>query len=56
MSLTVNNKADLYQQIEYLKIQLIELSTKKGMLHPETIQLSQELDQLLNQIQSQKLS
>lgn len=54
--LTVNNKDDLLQQIENLKLELIELSNKKGMVHPETIQMSQKLDQLLNQIQSQNLS
>lgn len=54
--LTVNNKDDLLQQIEHIKFQLIKLSNKKGMVHPETIQMSQKLDQLLNQIQSQNLS
>ncbi|WNF38292.1 aspartyl-phosphate phosphatase Spo0E family protein [Bacillaceae bacterium IKA-2] len=51
--LPVNNKDDLLQQIENLKLELIDLSNKKGMVHPETIRISQKLDQLLNQVQSQ---
>ncbi len=39
---------ELCEKIEYLKRRLIQTSDKNGMNHPLTIQISQELDMLIN--------
>nr|WP_302328456.1 aspartyl-phosphate phosphatase Spo0E family protein [Salirhabdus salicampi] len=38
-------------EIELLRRQLMEVATKKGFSNDESVQMSQELDQLLNRYQ-----
>lgn len=38
----------LLKRIEFLRQQMTEVATEKGFTHLESIELSQELDQLLN--------
>ncbi|MGE7666620.1 Spo0E family sporulation regulatory protein-aspartic acid phosphatase [Ureibacillus composti] len=40
----------LEHQFMKLQTRMINLGTKKGLSHPETIQCSQELDRILNTI------
>lgn len=38
---------DLEKEIETLRQKMIAVGMKKGFAHPETVQVSQELDQLI---------
>ncbi|KAA9013565.1 aspartyl-phosphate phosphatase Spo0E family protein [Niallia endozanthoxylica] len=51
MKTKVLSLKDLEYQIDTLRTQMINIGIMKGLTHPETIKLSQELDILLNQHQ-----
>lgn len=56
MSIDIKSIEKLKSDIEILRKQLIELGLCKGLEDHETIQLSQKLDQLLNQYERLKTS
>lgn len=43
------DKLKIQKKIQKLRIQLIHVGMEKGLTHPNTIQLSQDLDKLLNE-------
>lgn len=45
----LGSKTELSKKIEVLKIKMIRISEEKGMNNPLTIQISQELDKLINE-------
>ncbi|WP_370459802.1 Spo0E family sporulation regulatory protein-aspartic acid phosphatase [Oceanobacillus sp. AG] len=45
----LGSKTELSKEIEVLKIKMIRISEEKGMNNPLTIQISQELDKLINE-------
>nr|WP_255454405.1 aspartyl-phosphate phosphatase Spo0E family protein [Oceanobacillus sp. AG] len=45
----MGSKTELSKEIEVLKIKMIRISEEKGMNNPLTIQISQELDKLINE-------
>lgn len=46
----------LIQQIEAKRSEMVERGMAKGLSHPETVCLSQELDELLNKLGKTKLN
>lgn len=40
---------ELDQKIESWRKKMLEVGLEKGLCHPETVKISQDLDQLLNQ-------
>jgi hypothetical protein len=42
---------DLKKEIETLRQKMIAIGMEKGFTHPETVQVSQELDKLINMAQ-----
>ncbi|MBY7143797.1 aspartyl-phosphate phosphatase Spo0E family protein [Virgibacillus sp. NKC19-3] len=44
----------LLKRIEFLRQQMAEVATEKGYTHIDSIELSQELDQLLNLYETMK--
>jgi len=51
MKTKVLSLEELEYQIDTLRTHMINVGILKGLTHPETIKLSQELDILLNQYQ-----
>lgn len=45
----MRSKKELSKKIEFLRINMIQTSKEKGINHPLTIQISQELDRLINE-------
>nr|WP_106783199.1 aspartyl-phosphate phosphatase Spo0E family protein [Lysinibacillus timonensis] len=41
---------ELECQIFHLRTRMIQLGRLKGLVHPETVKCSQELDEILNQL------
>lgn len=39
---------DLEKEIETLRNKMVAVGMEKGFTHPETVQISQELDKLIN--------
>ncbi|PKR78458.1 hypothetical protein CEY16_01490 [Halalkalibacillus sediminis] len=50
--LTPKNKETLQQQIEAVRKQMILIATEKGYTSQESVEVSQKLDDLLNEYQS----
>lgn len=48
----LRNNDELIRKIKKVRHAMITAGTTKGLNHTETIQYSQELDQLMNQFQS----
>lgn len=46
--MTFTDKIKIKNKIQKLRTQLINVGMKKGLTHPNTIQVSQDLDKLLN--------
>jgi stage 0 sporulation regulatory protein len=42
---------DLEKSIETVRNEMVSVGMTKGLLHPETIELSQQLDKLINRYQ-----
>jgi stage 0 sporulation regulatory protein len=45
---------DIWQEIEHLRNQMIEIVKKKGLTSKEALQISRNLDKLLNEYQQIK--
>lgn len=45
----MGTKTELSKKINTLKKKMVQMSDEKGMNHPLTIQISQELDKLINE-------
>lgn len=43
------------ERIEQLRNEMIDTGMELGLCHPSTVALSQELDELLNQFEKQKM-
>lgn len=43
------DKITIEKKIQILRTQLINVGMEKGLTHPNTIQISQDLDKLLNE-------
>ena len=54
MEVTRLNPADLLNRIECLRRSMIEIATNKGFASNESIEVSRELDNLLNQYEKTK--
>ncbi|WP_238378732.1 aspartyl-phosphate phosphatase Spo0E family protein [Halalkalibacillus sediminis] len=50
--MTPKNKETLQQQIEAVRKQMILIATEKGYTSQESVEVSQKLDDLLNEYQS----
>ncbi len=45
---TINSLAELEKQIDELRKSMIDIGTKKGLAHTDTVKISTELDKKLN--------
>ncbi|SOC11087.1 Spo0E like sporulation regulatory protein [Ureibacillus xyleni] len=54
MESIIYSTMDLENEIYNLRKRMIEMGRNKGLLHPETIKCSQELDEIMNQFQNVK--
>lgn len=45
---------DIHKQIEELRKQMIAIAEEHGRIHPSCIEVSKELDMLLNQYEKEK--
>jgi len=47
--MSIADKMEIMKKIQKLRTHLISVEMKKGLTHPDTIQVSQNLDKLLNE-------
>ncbi|MER2030234.1 MAG: aspartyl-phosphate phosphatase Spo0E family protein [Solibacillus sp.] len=47
--MSIADKMEIKKKIQKLRFHLISVGMKKGLTHPDTIQVSQNLDKLLNE-------
>lgn len=45
-----SNHAEIVNKIKLIRKEMIDSGLKKGFSHPETVKLSQELDQFMNKL------
>lgn len=45
---------ELKAKIERVRNEMVRVGMREGLSHPSTVKLSQELDELLNQLERQK--
>lgn len=55
MSINKNKQVKIEAKIEVLRNELIETGELYGYLHPKTIKISQQLDNIINEYQLMKL-